>query len=152
SVLTVLGTGAPQVASFFITYVIFNALVVKPIMLLRPWGLLIFCIRYRLAATPRARCRLWALQEMPFGPLLPNHTIIVLLTLVFACVHPLVTPAGLLYFTVNQLLERYQQVYVWRRSYESGGKLWRQAVLQVMVGLYMAQITMLGLLGIKRFK
>ncbi|GFH25378.1 ERD4-related membrane protein [Haematococcus lacustris] len=89
---------------------------------------------------------------MPFGPLLPNHTIIVLLTLVFACVHPLVTPAGLLYFTVNQLLERYQQVYVWRRSYESGGKLWRQAVLQVMVGLYMAQITMLGLLGIKRFK
>jgi hypothetical protein len=48
--------------------------------------------------------------------------------------------------------DKYQYVYVFRRRGESGGRLWRQAVLQVLTGLYFAQLTLMGLLGIKRFE
>ena len=42
SLLTVLGAGAPQTASFFLLYAAFNALVVLPLRLLQPWGLLLY--------------------------------------------------------------------------------------------------------------
>lgn len=40
-----LGTGVPQTASFFLLYVVFNALVVKPLALLRLLGLVIYLLR-----------------------------------------------------------------------------------------------------------
>ena len=43
------------------------------------------------------------------------------------------------------------QVWVYRRRYESGGRLWQQMFVQVMTGLYMSQAVMLGLLGLKKF-
>lgn len=79
-------TGAPQ------------ALVLKPLALLRPLGLLVFSIRFPLAATHRARRRLWAQQAMPFGGLLPDHSLVLLLALTFAVVNPVVLPAAALYF------------------------------------------------------
>ncbi len=42
SLLTVLGVGAPQTTSFFLLYLLFVALVVVPLRLLRPIGLAIY--------------------------------------------------------------------------------------------------------------
>ncbi len=42
SIIPLLGAAAPQTSSFFMLYVLFNALVVLPLRLLQPWGLLIY--------------------------------------------------------------------------------------------------------------
>ncbi|MEW5303944.1 MAG: hypothetical protein WDW36_006589 [Sanguina aurantia] len=152
TLLLVLGTGAPQTATFFLLYILFNALVMQPVLLLRIPALLVFVARYSMAATARAKHRLWAQPRFRFGAYVPNHTIILLLGLTFAVVAPIVLPCCLLYFVVAGILERYQQLYVYgARKYDNGGKMWRQVFLQSMTSLYAFQLVTLGLMSIKRF-
>ena len=39
---------------------------------------------------------------------------------------PLLLVATLLFFAVSLLVEKYNFVYVFRREFESGGRMWRQ--------------------------
>ncbi|GFR40058.1 hypothetical protein Agub_g596, partial [Astrephomene gubernaculifera] len=138
AVLSVLGTGAPQTASFFIAYILFSALVVSPIGALRPLSLLSLWVRSGLAATPRARARLWDPPAAKYAGSCPHHSMVLLLGLVYCVVHPLVLPACCCYFGLVGLLERYQHCYCWGRGYESGGRMWSQVFRQVMVSLYLS--------------
>ncbi|KAG2431317.1 hypothetical protein HYH02_013447 [Chlamydomonas schloesseri] len=151
AVLTVLGIGAPQTASFFLSYILFTGLVVGPLGALRLWGLLLFSARYGLASTRRARARLLAAPAASFAATTPSHSMALLLALVFSCVNPLVLPAAAAHFALAGLLERYAHCYVWAREYESGGRMWSQVFGQVMTGLYLHQAVMTALLSIKQF-
>jgi hypothetical protein len=149
--LVILGTGVPQTAGFFILYILFIALIGRSLGLLRPGGLLLFAARTAFAGTARARARSWQLQVTAFGPRIPDMTIVLLLTLVFSCIQPLVVVAGLIFFATSLLVEKYNLVYVFRREFESGGRMWRQVFVQIVTALYLYQAVMLSLLSIKRF-
>lgn len=51
----------------------------KPIFMLRLPQLFVFSLRYGLAATARARARLWQKQVITFGWLVPDHSLVILL-------------------------------------------------------------------------
>lgn len=53
---------------------------------------------------------------------------------------PLLLVAVLIFFAVSLLVEKYNFVYVFRRRFESGGRMWRQAFVQVMTALYIFQV------------
>ena len=100
-----------------------QALSSKPIGFLRLVGLLAYYIKSGFASTARARARLWQNQQMSFGSDIPDHTMSILLGLGFSVVAPLIAPIGLLYFLVMLLIGKYQMVYVYTESYQSGGKV-----------------------------
>ncbi len=52
---------------------------IQPLASLRLFGLAVYGARYGLAATPRARTRLWQSQTVRFAPTAPYHTITILL-------------------------------------------------------------------------
>ncbi|KAG2451091.1 hypothetical protein HYH02_004359 [Chlamydomonas schloesseri] len=152
SVITVLGKSIPMTATFFITYLFVNGLGAKSIGFVRLPGFIIFWILSKFAGSPRARERMWMNQSARYGVLVPDHTIAILLGLVFSCMNPIVCPAALAYFLVAAIGERYNFIYVYRQPYESGGHMWKTVYNQVMVGLYLMLLTMFALLAIKRFK
>ncbi|PNW79626.1 hypothetical protein CHLRE_08g360564v5 [Chlamydomonas reinhardtii] len=152
SVVPILGKAIPQTATFFITYLFVAGLFVKSLAFLRLPGFVIFWLLSKFAGSPRARQRLWMYQYTDSGTTVVDHGMTVLLGLVFCCINPIVCPAALAYFLVTGLSERYNTIYVFRRHYESAGKLWGTVFNQVMVGLYIMQLTMLGLLGVKKFE
>ena len=97
----------------------------KPIGFLRLIGLLGYYIKSGFASTARARARLWQNQQQSFGSDIPDHTMSSLLGLGFSVVAPLIAPIGLLYFLVMLLIGKYQMVYVFTESYQSGGKVYK---------------------------
>lgn len=56
-----------QTASFFLTYVTLSALWTSPFSGLRIIGLLIYWIKSKIAATEKARARLWQEQTAKYG-------------------------------------------------------------------------------------
>lgn len=60
---------------------------------------------------------------MSFGSEVPDHTMSILLGLAFSVVEPLIAPIGLLYFLVMTLIGKYQMVYVFTDTFQSGGKV-----------------------------
>ena len=60
---------------------------------------------------------------MSFGSEVPDHTMAILLGLGFSVCAPLIAPIGLLYFLVSLLIGKYQMLYVFTQSYQSGGKV-----------------------------
>ncbi|KAG2494790.1 hypothetical protein HYH03_007033 [Edaphochlamys debaryana] len=151
SVVPVLGKSIPMTATFFITYLFISGMGTNSIAFLRPIDLGLFWLLSRFAGSPRAARRLWSEQHTDCGTTVVDHTMAILLGLVFSCINPIVCPAALSYFLVTFLAESYNNLYVFRRQYESAGQLWKTVYNQVMVGLYIMQLTMLGLLALKRF-
>ncbi|KXZ47791.1 hypothetical protein GPECTOR_33g673 [Gonium pectorale] len=171
SVIPTLGKSIPMTSTFYVTYLLINGLAVKSIAFIRLPNFIIFWILSKFAGSPRARQRMWMYQYTNNGTTVVDHTIALLIGTTsvpalsylpvvspftyrpqtFSCINPIICPAALVYFLVNYIGERYNNIYVFRREYESGGRLWATVYNQVMAGLYIMQITMLGLLSIKKF-
>jgi Calcium-dependent channel, 7TM region, putative phosphate len=50
-----------------------------------------------------------------------NHTLTILLGLVYCIIQPVMAPVVLIYFFVNYFIAKYQAIYILRPAYESGG-------------------------------
>lgn len=147
--LTILGTAAPLTSLFFLNYVQFNALAAAPFGLLRIFPLVLFALKSRAASTERAKARLWQDQFATFGPLLPRHSLVGLIGIVFAPINPLVPLMCTLYFLMASITEKYNMLYVRRERYQSGGLLWPRGADQVMVSLVVGQGVLAFLLFVK---
>lgn len=102
-----------------------------PIQLLRLPQLCWYLLRLQLVDTPRQRRRLWSEQQQLLGYVLPLHTLVLLLVLVFCVASPLIAPVTLLYFLSASVTQRYLWIYIYRHPYEGAGMLWRQVFNQV---------------------
>jgi hypothetical protein len=120
-----LGVSIPQQASFFMSFIAIGAAAAGG-SLLRIVGLVIFLLKIKLFGTERARYAAWKpqAQRALYGAMLPNHTIVILLGLVFCCVSPLIAPFCLLYFSSALLAHKYLQTWVVTHPYESQGMIW----------------------------
>ncbi|KAG2482061.1 hypothetical protein HYH03_018987 [Edaphochlamys debaryana] len=152
SVITVLGQSIPMQSTFFITYLLTNGLGAKSLAFIRAPAFAIFWVLSKFAGSPRARQRMWMYQYTDNGTNVPEHTLAILLGLVFSCINPIAAVAAFAYFFVQYTGESYNNLYVYRRAYESGGRLWKTVYNQIMTCMYIMQITMIGLLAIKKFK
>jgi len=150
SVISILGTSIPQTSTFFITF-LWVLTGTASIGFLRVVGLVLLWLFTWLAGGPKVRERLVTEQYTSCGTSVVGHTMVILLGIVYCCINPIITPSALAYFGVVSLVERYNNIYVYRRTYESAGLLWRRVLNQVMTGLYIFQLCMIGLISIKKF-
>ncbi|KAK9852109.1 hypothetical protein WJX84_005426 [Apatococcus fuscideae] len=149
SAVTIIGSAAPTTSIFFLTLIILQALLLRPIQFLRIFQLIMYWLLSMLSGTERAKTRIWSEQSLLYGPYVPDHTIVILLGIVFCCVNPLLCVAAFVYFCIVWLLEKYDMLYVWQETYQAGGKLWLQIFPQVLTGVLIFHIMMIGLLAIK---
>lgn len=138
--IEVLGTSAPQTASFFCTYIMVDAFITAPIFLIRYTDFIIYYALSIMAATERAKERLLKIH-MRYGSNLyfyifklnfiyegdlPNHSLTILLGLVFASVNPIITVLAVFYFMIYWFVWKYQLIYVYSEQFQSGGRIWIQ--------------------------
>lgn len=61
---------------------------------------------------------------MSYGVKVPSDALAILILLVFSFVQPLVSVAALLYFVLASLYWKYDLMYSYRDSFQTGGMFW----------------------------
>jgi len=69
------------------------------------------------------RCFMYASAEPLLPVQMPQHTITILLGLVFCIMNPIITPVCLIYFLIITVTEKYNLLYVYTFEYQSGGQV-----------------------------
>jgi len=149
SIVTILGTAAPQAGIFFVTFLMVGGFLTIPLALVRVVPFIIYTVRAKLASTARAKQRLLASPPWDYGSLVPGDTITILLGLAFCIICPLITPAAFIYFSTSYVVHKHNLSYVYAEPYQSGGMIWLRVFDQCITGLVLFQLTMVCLLAVK---
>lgn len=106
------------------TYLLTKGVLAGTIKFLRVPGAAISWILGKFSTSERARKRTWANQYMSYGIRVPSDALAILILLVFSFVQPLVAVAATLYFMLASLYWKYDMMYSYRDSFQTGGMFW----------------------------
>ncbi|KAH3686702.1 hypothetical protein WICPIJ_002346 [Wickerhamomyces pijperi] len=84
-----------------------------------------------------------------FGLQLPQHILILIITLIYSVTSTKIVTAGLVYFLLGFYTYKYQLLYTMVHPQHSTGQCWPMIVRRMLLGLILFQITMAGTLALE---
>ncbi|KAJ1333689.1 calcium permeable stress-gated cation channel [Microdochium nivale] len=147
SITGILANNIPKASNFYLPYFIVQGMGVAASVLSQVVGFAIFTLVYKfLAKTPRAMYKKWStLSAISWGSLLPVYTNIAVISLVYATIAPLVLGFGTIGIGLFWLAWRYNVLFVTDTTIDTRGLIYPRALKQLLVGVYIAEICMVGL-------
>ncbi|KAG0341312.1 hypothetical protein BG000_009552 [Podila horticola] len=152
NVFTLLAESLPAGSTFFIFYIVFNTCT-HSLELLQVWAQLIihsFVTARKLTPTPRSLQRAttpWCFQYYYYYP---QNILAMVITTIYSVISPLILFAAIAYFAFALLIFKYQFAYCYIRKYENSGRFFRHVFQYTTDGLIIFQITMVGILWLKK--
>ncbi|KAJ9669537.1 phosphate metabolism protein 7 [Coniosporium apollinis] len=151
SVTNLLSTQLPKASNFYLAYFILQGLGVVASILVGLAGLVIALILSKiLDKTPRKLFRRWTRLYAPgWGTVFPVYTNLFIIAICYSCIAPLVlffAGLGLWFF---YFAYRYNLLYVYDVNVDTKGLVYPRALKQLFVGLYLAELCLIGLFAIK---
>ena len=146
--LVILGETLPKLAGYFISLLITKTLAGLPIVLLRSGALsrmmfLRSCFNKR-RLTQRELKEVYRKQPIYYGWEYPTQFLVIIICFTYACITPFVLFFGSAYFFAALLVYKKQALYVYTPTYESGGRMFPQAVSKTLFALLISQMTFIG--------
>ncbi|KAJ4265006.1 phosphate metabolism protein 7 [Fusarium torreyae] len=144
-VFTMLSQSIPTASNFYIAYFIVQGLTIATSVLTQVVGCIIFNLLYKfLTSTPRSMYQKWTrLSALSWGSLLPVYTNIAV-----------ITPLMLFWSTIGMALfylaYRYNVLFVTETTIDTHGLIYPRALKQLFVGVYLAEICMVGMFIISK--
>lgn len=153
SAFRLLGNALPKLSTFFITFVIMKTFLGLGVELVRIVAIVQASIRHLLFpnSTLRAKrsvrigCR--AIDNpgwFPFHKVLAQDMLVVVISVVFSVVAPLVLLPCALFCLFSRILWTHQHLYVFESVFETGGQFWPKIFRRFIFGLIIAQATITG--------
>lgn len=141
-----LGSVLPEKAPFFVSYILLNGFAKYPIYLCRASSLALYGLQSLTARTARLRRQLRdpIRNQCDYSIFVPNMLLMLVLTLTYAVIQPIVILASFLTFATGWIVYRYLLLYVYSPLFESGGLLWPVIFDYAVVGLVISQLTVIG--------
>ena len=146
--LVILGDTLPKLAGYFISILITKTLAGLPMVLLRVGALsrvmlLRSCVNKK-RLTHRELKKLSRKQPIHYGWEYPTQFLAIIVCFTYACITPFVLPVGAAYYFMALLVYKKQALYVYTPTYESGGRMFPQAVSKTLFALLISQLTFIG--------
>jgi len=140
----------PTASNFYISYFIVQGLTVSAGVISQVVGFIIFKILYKfLAGTPRKMYQKWAnLSAISWGSTLPVFTNIAVIGIVYSCIAPLVLGFATIGMGLFYLAYKYNVLFVTDAQIDTKGLIYPRALQQLMTGVYLAEICLIGLFAI----
>jgi calcium permeable stress-gated cation channel len=149
-ITSLLATRIPTVSNFYISYFIVQGLTIASGVLSQVIGFVIFNIFYKyLSGTPRKMYTKWAnLSAISWGSTLPVFTNIAVIGLTYSCIAPLVLGFATIGMAFFYMAFRYNILFVTDSQIDTKGLIYPRALQQLLTGVYIAEICLIGLFGI----
>lgn len=151
SATQLLATNLPKSSNFYISYILLQGLSIAGGAFLQIVGLFLFYLLGKLFDnTPRKMWTRWnILSGLGWGTVFPIYTNLAVIAITYSIMSPLILifaagAFGLLYFAYL-----YNFLYVYNQSIDTGGMIFPRAVWQTFTGIYILEICMTGLFGIR---
>ncbi|KAJ6595663.1 hypothetical protein DFH09DRAFT_1135267 [Mycena vulgaris] len=154
SIPALLSTKLPEASTFFLTYMILQGLTGTAGGFLQVVPLAVYYVKLvLLGSTPRSVYGIkYGARNVAWGTTFPSVTLLVVITLVYSIISPIIN--GLACFTFFAFYQLYKYLFLWQfeqpPSSDTGGLFFPKAISHVFVGLYIQQICMVGLFLLAR--
>lgn len=138
SILEILRDRIPKVGVYFITFTCARLGLGLPMMLLRPWDLVLYTSSEKLVA--------------PWNPSheLSSAAMVLTLGVTYALIAPAILPFCTLYFGLASIIYRYLFRYVYESEFDCAGMFWYDLFHFLMVGLLMGTLSLIALIALYR--
>ncbi|RCI05692.1 hypothetical protein CU098_011185 [Rhizopus stolonifer] len=150
--IQLLANALPQGANFFLNYILFNSSThaMELVQLgSQLFGHLLLTLPF-ISRTPRMRMLHTKPWSFPFYYYYPNHILVLVITLTYSVIQPLILIFALIYYSFALVVYRHQYMYCYLRRYEThGSRHYRRVTRYTSDGLLIFQLTMVGLLYLK---
>lgn len=149
-----LADNIPKSSNFYLTYFILQGLgsSVKNIM---NWSDLFQYILFEMLIykTPRDKYTQYtSLKGIGWGKVYPKFTNFVIIALVYSCISPLVLGFATVGLALFYFSYRYTLLFVVQPKVESKGKCYTRALQQILAGVYIGELCLIGLFGLRKAK
>lgn len=146
-----LAEALPKASNFYLTYIILQGTAGAADNLLNYMDLLEYLFYMRFwHKTPRAKFQEYAsMKGFNWAKLFPKFTNLFVIAIAYSCIAPLVLGFATVGFCVFYMAYRYNCLYVYQSKIDSHGEAYKRALQQMMTGVYIAQLCLIGLFGIR---
>lgn len=146
----ILAENIPKASNFYLCYFILQGLGVVAGVLVGLVGLILFMLLGKLLdKTPRKMYNRWiSLSGIGWGTLFPVFTNLLVIALCYAAIAPLVMGFAAIGLYLFYFAYRYNLMFVSNANIDTKGRIYPRALQQLFVGLYIAEICLIGLFAI----
>ncbi|KAG0326882.1 hypothetical protein BG000_001213 [Podila horticola] len=146
-IINLLSVNLPRASTFFITYTLLKGFTGPVLELLQITPLILnFLFTTLLAKSPR---QIWDVQgrliSVDYGIIFPLQTLMFCIGIVFSTMAPLILPFVTFYFIMFYFVYRHQFLYIYHQPIDTGGLAFPKAVKQSYTGIFICEITILGI-------
>jgi len=137
----------PKAANYFFSYLILQALSNGAGSLIQIFTLLLsFILGPINDSTPRAKWRRQTgLQTQNWGSSFPPYANFACIGIIFSVIAPLIMVFNIISFSIYWFVARYNILYVYNNTRDTGGLLFPVAVNQLFTGIYVMELALIGL-------
>ena len=147
--MSLLSENLPKASNFYISYFILYGLANAARYLFNLIGLLKAVVLSKFAKTPRKKyMRYIAFSEPSWGSEYPKWTNLGVIAISYAVIAPLVLGFATVGIGLIYLAYRYNMLYVHDTHVDTKGGFYARALEQLMVGVYLGELCLLGLFGL----
>ncbi|KAK2746857.1 hypothetical protein FQN57_002899 [Myotisia sp. PD_48] len=146
-----LAKNLPKATNFYISYFLFQGLVLSAGAVVQVIAFLIFkLLRIFRDTTPRKLYDRWAsLAGVNWGTVFPIFTNMAVIAITYSCIAPLVLGFASLGLYMVYQAYRYNLFYVYYPIVDTKGLVYPRALQQILTGVYLAEVCMIGLFAIR---
>ncbi|KXT11331.1 hypothetical protein AC579_3090 [Pseudocercospora musae] len=150
SVTTLLATQLPKASTFYLSYFVLQGLGIVSGLLVGLVGLVLFMVLGKLLdKTPRKMYSRWTkLSGLGWGTLFPVYTNLLVIAFCYAAIAPLVMGFAAIGLFLFYFAYRYNLLFVSNAAIDTKGLVYPRALKHLFVGLYVAEVCLIGLFAI----
>lgn len=151
TIVSLLSTSVPAQATFLMKYVLINSFLGSALGMLNIGRLLFWPFTMRNTKTVREKRKgAGIFAQYPFSKLYAICAMVSLISYVYSTISPLICVVACLYFCIAYICTKHLLLYGHRPLFEGGGYLFRDAWTCLLIGLYVHQLSMIGIFSLKR--